>query len=154
MASYAFMVTLLSGSDIQRGCTTCSKKGWPHRSARRFNSIMSRIRNCSGNGFAWQLNCVWSRDWNWLLRMSRPFMCVKLSSSIYEQQIMEISSRMRPGARLCQSTNSRSCNKYHNVAPRAHANARIRTNAIESGFRHRFCCDACWALADTVGGIS
>jgi hypothetical protein len=152
MESYAFLVTLPSGSDMQRGRTTCSRKV-DHTGGCMFNS-MSRIRNCSGNCFAWQNNCVWSLDWNLFLRMSRPFMCVKLSSSICAQQIMEISSQMQPGARLCQSTKSWSCNKHHNVAPPADANARICANARESGFRHRFCCDACWALADTVGGIS
>ncbi len=133
--------------------------------------------NCCGKWLRSTTQLYLSRGWNWVLGMSRPYICVQLSSSFYAQQIIGISSRMQPMARLCQSTNSWSCNKPHNVAQqlilgcnrvpdyvnrRIHgvvinsimsrrASVRIRANARGPGYRHRFRCDACWALADTVG---
>ncbi len=102
MASYTFLVTLPSGSDIQRGRTTCSRKV-DHTGGCMFNSIMSRIRNCSGNGFTWQHNCVWSRDWNWFLRNVAPiYVCktflINLRSTNYGNQFSDATGCWTPGS--------------------------------------------------------
>ncbi len=148
--SYAFLATL--PSNIQCGHTPCSKKGWPDRCAR---SAVS----CSAFEWCGKWLCLTTHVC-WRLRLKlgaqyvRPFIRVQHSSSIYTEPIMKICSRMQPGAKLCRSTNSWSCNKHRNVAPHVDANARIRAKMRGSVFRHWFHCYTCWELADKVSAIS